>query len=131
MAVTLKVKYSRSEIVSGLQSYDLKAEVTEASGVSDKIFVMQRGVDPYPSEIGVSDVFVCLADPVDLEEIPADSPNLGEEMPYFRVDTITLRFRSMDILEEVKTLLNADIVALVNALNIADTLDVTEEIDYA
>ena len=93
---------------------------------------MQRGV-PVPGEDAedVDDSFVCLADPVDLEEYPVDTPDLANEMPYFRVKDITLRFRSMEILEETMALLADDIQNLVNALKAAEVIPLYEEVTYA
>ena len=130
MAVSIKVRYHRTEIEPALQSYDLRVEVVSATDMPEKIFVRKVGVPPYPGGDS-SDTFVCLADPVDLEEIPEDSPDLANEMPYFRVSDITLRFRSMEILEENQALISGDIQNLVDSLKAAANMALTEEVDYA
>jgi len=131
MAVSLTVKYYTNEIVPNLQSYDLKVEVVSATDMPTKIFVMQHGVpsDAFPND--PIDRFVCIADPVDLEEFPEDVPDLAHEMPYFRVSVITLRFRSPEILEEVKDLIAVDLQQLVDSLKAAESLNLTEEETYA
>jgi hypothetical protein len=126
------VKYYRTQIEPGLQSYDLRVLVESAVDMSKKVFILQKGAPPPPVDGAVQDErFVCIADPVDLEEIPEDTPDLENEMPYFRVDEVTLRFRSMDILEETKELIAADLQQLVNSLKAADNMELTEEETYA
>lgn len=133
MAVSIKVQYSRSpiDVVPPPQSYDLNVKVLEATDMPKEIFVLQRGLavpnTPPAPNIPAEDTFICLADPVDLEEFPVGAPNLAREMPYFRVAEITLRFRAMEILEETLELLDDDIGQLVDALKVASTLAVISE----
>jgi len=129
MAVSLTVRYYRNEIVANLQSYDLRVVIESAADMPEKIFVLQR--IPAPPGGEDEDRFQCIADPVDLEEIPEDSPDLSNDMPYFRVQEITLRFRSMETLEEVRQLIAEDLQALVNSLKAAETLELMEEVTYA
>ena len=132
----LKVKYSRQEYSSDLQSYNLKAEVVESSGfppeptvtgvtgpISAKIFVMQRLPEG-------GDRFVCIADPVDLLDYPANAPDLGAEMPYFRVSEIELVFRSYEQALETKSDIGYDIAKLVKSLNAQSQYQESEEILY-
>lgn len=127
--VNIIVKYYRSEIVKDLQSYDLRVVVESATDMPEEIFVLQRTV-PQPGGTA-EDRFICLADPVDLEEYPVGSPDPGNEMPYLRVKEVTLRFRSMDLLDEAKTLMDQDIQQLVKSLQIAQTLPLYDEVTYA
>ena len=46
MAVSITVKYYRSEPTPLLQSYDLKAVVESATDMPKEVFVFQRGVAP-------------------------------------------------------------------------------------
>ena len=81
MAVELEVRFSRSKITQGQQSYDLKVEILNATDMPSKVFVMQRGVAPPQGQEPVStDRFIALADPLDLEEFPEDSPDLENEI---------------------------------------------------
>jgi hypothetical protein len=114
-----------------LFSYDLKVEVIEATEMPEEIFVFQRRTLP-PLSAGEdpTDAFVCLADPVDLQEFPPTAPALDEEIPYFRVNEVTLRFRSMLQLEDVQRLIDEDIQILVNSLKAAATLTPTEDVTY-
>ena len=133
----LKVKYSRQEYASDLQSYNLKAEVVESSGfppeptvtgvtgpIVAKIFVMQRLPDG-------GDGFVCVADPVDLLDYPANAPDLDAEMPYFRVSEVELVFRSYDQALETRDDIGYDIAKLVKSLNAQAQYPESEEILYA
>jgi len=125
----LVVRYSTNEAAIGVQSYDLKVVVTNAVGMSDKIFVFQRTVNN-PSDAQEEDRFICIADPVDLEEFPEDSPDIGNDMPYYRLSQVTLRFRDMVTLEETKELIELDIQQLVYSINVASTVTLFEEVTY-
>jgi hypothetical protein len=131
MAISIKVQYSRSEPTEHLFSYDLKIEVLEATDMPEEIFVFERRTSP-PLQTGgdPTDKFVCIADPVDLQEFPPNAPALDDEMPYFRVTEVTLRFRSMVTLEETKDLIDEDIQLLVNSLKAAENVVPVEEKTY-
>lgn len=132
MAASIKIRYSRSEERNKYFSYDLKIEVIEATDMPEEIFVFQRRTSP-PLQAGgdATDTFVCIADPVDLQEFPPTQPDLENEMPYFRLSEVLLRFRSMLELEEVQTLIDQDVTLLVDSLKAAENLTPTEEKTYA
>jgi hypothetical protein len=132
MAASITIKYYRSEPTPLLQSYDLKAVVEAATDMPKEIFVFQRGVAPATPD-GVQlpgDRFICIADPVDLEEFPPNAPALNVEMPYYRLKEVTVRFRSLTELEYTRELMDEDVQRLVNALKATETLPVTEEVVY-
>lgn len=132
MAISITVQYYRSEIVKNLQSYDLQVVVESAVEMPEEIFVMQAMQSPAsPGGITKPDLFTCIADPVDLEEFPASTPDLSSEMPYYRVSEITLRFRSMELLEQCQQLIDEDIQGLVNALKAAQAVVLQSEVTYA
>lgn len=129
MAAKLTVRYWTSEVTQELQSYDLKVSIEESTDMPKEVFVIQRGVTPpQGAEEGSTDFFQCVADPVDLEEFPVGAPDLANEMPYYRVSEITLRFRSLIELEDVRDGIDEDLAGLVNALKIAESLPVYEEV---
>jgi hypothetical protein len=68
---------------------------------------------------------------VDLEEVPVGSPDLPNEMPYYRTDTVLLRFRDMLTLQECQALMDSDIQMLVNSLKAAAALELMTEKTYA
>ena len=129
MAASIVVKYYRNVITAGIQSYDLRVVVDSAVDMPKEIFILQHGVAAPGNP--AQDQFVCLADPVDLEEVPVGAPDLANEMPYFRMSEVTLRFRDMPDLEDTKTLIDEDIQRLVNALNAAANVELTETKTYA
>lgn len=109
MSVSLTVKYS-TNVAAGinLTSYSLKVEILSATNISKKVFIFQASTTP-----GDNDLFVCVADPVDLQEFPEDIPNLTQEIPYYRKDTVILVFRDVKTMEETKNLIAADLQKLV------------------
>lgn len=133
MSISISVRYSRQEQTEHKQSYDLKVEVINATDVSTKIFVFQRRVlSAMDAEANRElNQFICLADPVDLEEVPEDAPDLQNNMPYFRSSVVILRFRSMTELEETQQMLDEDIAHLVASLKAAANLVVMENKVYA
>lgn len=126
MAKSLQVKYETDLSGKLQQSYTLTVTVTNAVDMSAKVFMYQTGaaVPPVSTE-ELGDQFVGIADPVDLDEVPADAADPLNGMPYYRADTVTLRFRSVPELNETKTAIAGDLAALVTALN---TVPVTEEV---
>jgi hypothetical protein len=129
----ITVRYYGPDRTDGLQAYDLRVVVTNAVDMPTEVFVWQRKVpsttDPQADALG--DVFTSVADPVDLEQYPVGSPVLSENIPYYRTDNITLRFRSIEELEDVRDRIAQDLTGLVEALKIASTLVVMEEVTYA
>jgi len=133
MSAKLTIKYSGPESeVEQLQGYSLKVEVVEAVDMPSKIFVFQRWVpsatDPESNNLG--DKFISVADPVDLEEYPEDAPDLENDIPYYRTDSVILHFRSMSELAEVRGLLGDDFAALVKAMQQLEEFPVAEEVVY-
>jgi len=126
----LKVTYEYTDPANNIQGYKLKATAV-GTGMSSKVFVCQRRVpSATDSEYNeLPDEFVSLADPVDLEQYPEDEPNLGDNIPYYRVDSITLVFRSAPELEEVRLLLDEDIQHLLTSLEAMDDI-ISGEVIY-
>lgn len=130
MGISLIVDYSNNEMTANLFSYDLVVEVKAASEMPSQIFIFQRQVAPPDNPGSIIDNFVCIADPVDLEEVPVNSPDLANEMPYYRLSKVTLRFRSMSELADALLLIKQDIARLVNSLIEASNLGTPEEVIY-
>ena len=109
MSATLKVQSYHSTSRGGLYGYALKVSVTEAVDISPAIFVFRR-------ELSGDYTFVCVADPVDLEEVPVSSAELSDEVPNMRTDSVTLYFRSALDREETETAIHESITGLVQAV---------------
>ena len=133
MAASIKIRYYTSDITQPFQGYLLKCEAHTAVDMSSKIFVFQRRVtsatDPQAAE--EKDIFISIADPVDLEHYPEDTPDPGNNMPFYRSASVELMLRSTEEVLEVKDMIDTDVGGLVNALNASGQLEVMEEIDYA
>ena len=141
MAPSIKLRYERSPVTAGLQAYGLKITALESTDMPKEIFIMRRDVvpfneinvtpDPHPENPGIaSDTFICLADPVDLEEIPVDVPDINNEMPYYRVAKVEFWFRTSILLEETYDLIAADVTKLVESLVALSALETTSEVTY-
>jgi hypothetical protein len=93
-----------------IYSYFLKAEVTEATGISDHLFVFQR--TPENNEGDAVDRFIQIASPLDIEEIPEDAPDFKNNMPYFRRREVELWFRNVEDLELARKKMDDDLRTL-------------------
>ena len=133
MAATITVRRSIPDFEArDVQSYDMVLEVLSAVDMPKEIFIFQRGIAPaYEKDGEPTDMFVAVADPVDLEEMPTtpDSPIIDQ--PFYRSDKVTLRFRSVTDLEECWAYISSDITGLVAALNSGVEGGSTEDIVYA
>ncbi|MFC1453607.1 hypothetical protein ACFLQL_00315 [Verrucomicrobiota bacterium] len=130
MSISLTIKYSKSEEqVPNFQAYTLKVEVLASTDMTSKIFVFQRRVIS-ANDPTLEDYFMCIADPIDIEEFPEDNPNMEQNVPYYRTDNVLIKFRSMVELEETKALIGEDIQGLIDAMKAEGTVPETEEIIY-
>lgn len=107
-----KVKFSTTtpDKHPEIYSYFLKAEVVEATGISDHLFVFQRS--PENNEGDAVDSFIQIASPLELEETPEDAPDLQNNMPYFRRREVELWFRNMEDLELARRKMDDDLRTL-------------------
>jgi hypothetical protein len=101
------------------QSYRMRIEARGAVGMPAEVFVFQRGTRRLVGGAmsDAPDEFVSVADPVDLETYPVGSPDLRNEMPFYRVAELELEFRSLVDMEEVWTYIRQDVSGLVAALS--------------
>jgi len=109
------VDYQESIITHPGRGYALHAVVTSSVDMPKELFVFQRRVPPFGENV-VVDKFVSVADPVDLQEMPVGTPDLANEMPYFRAATLDLQFSTSGELDEAKTGIAEDITGLMLAL---------------
>lgn len=132
MAISIDIRYYVTTKQHELFCYALRVVAVQATEMAKEIFVFQRNVAPAMSEnTQPTDQFVCLADPVDLEEFPVDSPDLDNEMPYYRADEVTLLFRDMTSLQETQELIASDVQQLVDSLKAQSSLELMQEVTYA
>jgi len=127
----LAVTYSYTNPDNNIQGYRLVLSAV-GTDMPSEVFVCQRRVpsatDPEYNEL--PDKFVSLADPVDLEHYPVDAPDLDNNVPYYRVAEITLVFRTIEELNEVKVMLDADIRDLIHSLTVIENDTVGETVNY-
>jgi hypothetical protein len=60
-----------------------------------------------------------------------DTPDLPNEMPYYRSDEVTLLFRDMTSLQETQTMIASDVQQLVDSLKAQANLEIMQEATYA
>lgn len=106
--------------------------VSSQEGLSSKIFVYhaEDGDDPYQG-----DVFECIASVQQMTEIPEDAPDFGEDgnnIPYFRTDSLLFHCRSPEEAEDLWEKVQADVkdllqnyVALTGILQTSETVVIT------
>jgi hypothetical protein len=134
MAIAITVRYTHEEKQHGLFSYGLLVEVLSATDMTDKIFVIQRGVasatDTEVNDPGELDTFQWIASPLELDQYPEGAPDLQNQIPYYRTNSVRFSFRSMDELVDTLALIKSDIEKLVGSLKAELALESVEEIVY-
>jgi hypothetical protein len=124
MAASIEVRFSQDPPSPDKQSYDLKVEVLSAIEMPEEIFLLQRHVAPAMEGGGTpQDLFISVADPLDLEEYPA---GMDPKFPCYRVSVVVLRFRDQASLLQTKQFIIDDIQGLVDAINGALTNPISE-----
>ena len=133
MAATITVRRSVPDFEKrDVQSYDMEIEVLSAVDMPKEIFVFQVGVAaPRTAGDEKTDLFVAVADPVDLEDYPVTPPNPVDDNPFYRSGKISLTFRSVQDLNETWEYISSDIAGLVAALNAGVQGGSTEDIVYS
>jgi len=90
--LTITKEYSQSALPV---EHGLRITVTGSTGgMSTKIFVWQRSSIPESEDF--KDIFIGVATPVDIDDIPVDTPDTEDEMPYYRTDVVELWFRNYE-----------------------------------
>jgi len=90
--ITITKEYSQSALPV---EHGLRITATASTeGMATKIFIWQR--DSIPESDDFKDIFIGVATPVDIDDIPEDTPNLEGEMPYYRTNVVELWFRNYE-----------------------------------
>lgn len=133
---SIAIKKTIPKYSSDMQSYDMKLEIESADGMPREIFVFKRGLPQMPAPgtqapaSPPADWFISIADPVDLEEYPVNSPDTGNDCPYFRVDSVTFKYRSILDLQADWGYISEDVQGLVDAINAAAEPGSTETVEF-
>lgn len=126
-AITTKIWTSPSD--SQLVDRGLKVEVTGAVGMPEEIFMWRRVPDG-PTAKSTGDQFVGVATPSDLEDVPANTPDILNEMPYYRTKDVELWFRNDADFSKYREMLQRHINDLVTKLNKLATLTPEAEVTF-
>lgn len=121
---SLTLRVWASGVDSALADRGLKLEVTNAVGMSDAVFVWQRAAN------NGDDMFVGVAAPSDLEEIPEHSPDIKNEMPYYRSNTVELWFRNVADFLYYRTLIQQHVEELVTKVNMLSAVAIQTTTTY-
>ena len=134
---SIKIRKTVPVYSSEKQSYDITVEALEAADMPLEIFVFKRGTPVLPAPGGTApatepeDIFISIADPVDLEEYPVNGPDMAKSNPYFRLAKVTIRMRSVLDLEHLWQYITEDVQGLVDALNSSELPGSSEEITFS
>jgi hypothetical protein len=128
-SITLKRTVRKSDPALYM-GYAMIVEVTNAIDVAEEIFVIQRKVAPSVSaeDDEKTDRFMKVGSPVDLQDYPPAPTEFTEDIPYYRVASVELWFRTEEERDDTWTLIQEDVTGLLNFLNnhLDDTF--TEEV---
>jgi hypothetical protein len=126
MSHSLKVKARITILQDGCHRLQAWIDSYTGTELDGKVFVYQR-FPTVPGETSPDDRFVNVASVADLKDYPADNPNT--ESPFFRLISIDLVFRSVDLLNRTWESIVEDLRALISNLNKLETLGTNLEID--
>lgn len=113
----LTVSYHQSSQRTPIHAYGLRVVVEEATGMDKEVFVYRKGATPANDSGELpTDAFVCIADPVDLEDYPIGEPDLENEMPYYREAEVTIYFRCVEDLDTTRQDIKNDLALLVRSM---------------
>ena len=124
MQATLKVQTHRTTACQR-QSYALKVKVVEAEEMSTAVFIFQRPKTG-PDGTREPDKLICVAVAVVMEDVPELNPDLADEMPYYRVDTVELVFRNLIDLANTDSDIKQDIADLVQSIAVMSNMEMKE-----
>jgi len=108
-------------------NHRLRVWVSRYEDMEPEIFVYQRFPD-IPGDDNPQDRFVNIASVADMAEYPKTTPDA--HVPFFRLGSIDLIYRSVAALDDAVEHITADVEALVNNLNALDALGTTDTYDY-
>jgi len=90
------------------QAYRMVATITEADGIDKNLFLYHRmTLEPVSGTTG--DFFRKIASPTDIEEYPVGAPDPQSPLPFYRLDSVDMLFRSADLLNETWEMMLADL----------------------
>jgi len=102
--------------------YRLDLAVTSATGISPKVFIMQREVDTAQAP-NFTDTFYSVASVEQMESVPdASSPTT----PFYRSDSISLMFATLEELEFALQAILTTLSILKRANDLANTMQSLE-----
>lgn len=123
------VTIERSPSVSGapLQAYRAGLTVEAAEGQDPKLFIYQVAA-PNSGGYAGPDMFIAVADPLDMTTYPADAADLDNNMPYYRTSSVVFDSRTLEDREQTIGYILEDIAGLSEALRLMDMVSATETI---
>lgn len=130
MSATLQVRYLTQKSTEPRYSYEFTAIAEEPEEMSEKIFIFQAKVPSINDPSDILEQFVCIATPVDLDEMPEDAPDLANNKPFYRKNSVTLRFKSAIEMDDAKQIMHYDIAKLVKSMAVADNIIAEDVVVY-
>ena len=115
------------ELFRGRAYYRLRFECTTTTGgLPPQIFVHQQTSVPVAGNggVGVHNDFINVAGPLDLTNIPADTP---DAQGYLRLSTADLLIETVNLSKQTVDAIKQSVLELVNGLIDLDDLETTDE----
>jgi len=113
------------------QGYRFRMEITEATGLSSKVFVyLQKPLDPYNDGARAA-FFSHVASPEDLETVPEDAPEPLSRPAYFRLAAVDLVLQNREIAEDLEIRIQKDLRLLLDTLDRVELLDGAAQLEIS
>lgn len=115
VSITLAPLFQSDFQINKHSGYRIRVEVTQACGMSDKIFRYYRG--PIDPATGVqTEQFTGICSLVDLEVLPADAPNPTDCPQAFRLNYMDIVVETMELAYEVWEIVKEEVGQLVSSV---------------
>ena len=129
-ACFIKLSKQESSGVPGrTQAYRLVLTVSETLGIDPELFLYaRRTLNPTTNE--QADVFIAVCSPSDLEEFPVGAPDPEADLPFFRLDSVDLLFRNIELKLETYNAIVQDFAELSRSMDAIAKLGPSSEIEF-
>ncbi len=107
--------------------FRLTITLDDVVGINENIFVFRAEATPASPPGDLTYKFTNVASVADMADYPVNAPNEDNEYPFFRMNTVTLDFRSLADLEYGWDEIRNRVQSLLTATTMLDDLSIQEE----
>jgi hypothetical protein len=114
---TITLQRKATALIPGTTNYKLSLSITSVNDITDKVFVKRR---LYKFDNTFDDVFVAVASPAQIEELPVDAPSAPNI--HYRTNKADITSSDPQLLDDVFTNILAELQLLTDQLTTLDEI---------